>query len=286
MDTWLFVVIGVLVVLAGVAVAAAFRRNDTDSPTGTLTRETLSRDKQGRKTIAGIRRRTGREIERAAVLERKSAPTDLVKTGGAAPVAWSPPDAEAIGVSRRQFFNRSLVLLMSLSLATFGASIIAFLWPQQKGGFGAKIRVGPIPDIIADINANAGFLYVPEGKMWLTEFPAGALEKAEQVYTEAELPGMRAGVVALFQKCPHLGCRVPECVTSQWFECPCHGSRYNQVGEKRGGPAPRGMDHFGMSVDGDVLIVDTGNIVPGPAIGVNTTGQEPEGPSCLGASTH
>ena len=52
------------------------------------------------------------------------------------------------------------------------------------------------------------------------------------------------GIVALYQKCPHLGCRVPECVTSQWFECPCHGSQYNQVGEKKGGPAPRGMDRF------------------------------------------
>ena len=44
------------------------------------------------------------------------------------------------------------------------------------------------------------------------------------------------------QKCPHLGCRVPECATSQWFECQCHGSQYNRAGEKKAGPAPRGMD--------------------------------------------
>ena len=31
---------------------------------------------------------------------------------------------------------------------------------------------------------------------------------------------------------------------SQWFECPCHGSKYNRVGEKHGGPAPRGLDRF------------------------------------------
>ena len=27
------------------------------------------------------------------------------------------------------------------------------------------------------------------------------------------LPGMEAGIVALYQKCPHLGCRVPDCLT-------------------------------------------------------------------------
>jgi cytochrome b6-f complex iron-sulfur subunit len=41
-----------------------------------------------------------------------------------------------------------------------------------------------------------------------------------------------------------------------------------------------------MAVDGDVFSVDTGVIIPGPVIGTNTTGQEQEGPSCLGAGSH
>ena len=93
---------------------------------------------------------------------------------------------------------------------------------------------------------------------------------------------MEQGIVALYQKCPHLGCRVPSCPTSQWFECPCHGSQYNRVGEKKAGPAPRGMDRFPVTIanNGDVT-VDTGTIVPGPPIGTNTTGQEAEGPHCI-----
>ncbi len=118
--------------------------------------------------------------------------------------------------------------------------------------------------------------------MWITQYPAAALPKAEQAYAPTQLAGMEAGVMALYQKCPHLGCRVPECKSSQWFECPCHGSQYNQVGEKKGGPAPRGMDGFGMEVTGGVLIVDTGNIIQGQPIGTNTTGQEAEGPHCIG----
>ena len=112
----------------------------------------------------------------------------------------------------------------------------------------------------------------------------GRIQRA--VYSPPELAGMEAGVLALYQKCPHLGCRVPECVTSQWFECPCHGSQYNQVGEKKGGPAPRGLDRFAMTVSGGRLSVDTGTIIQGPPIGTNTTGQEAEGPHCIGAGSH
>jgi cytochrome b6-f complex iron-sulfur subunit len=100
------------------------------------------------------------------------------------------------------------------------------------------------------------------------------------------LAGMQAGIVALYQKCPHLGCRVPECKSSQWFECQCHGSQYNRVGEVKGGPAPRGMDRFGVSVANGVLTIDTGAVFAGPALGVNTTGQEAEGPHCVGAGGH
>ena len=204
------------------------------------------------------------------------------------------PDPMAIGVSRRQFFNRGIVGMMGLSIAGFGGASLAFLWPQGVSGFGSKIKVGNLIEVLAGIKANNGFLYKPEGRMWLTAYPNGAVEKARATYSAAELNGMTAGVdqgfesgvVAIYQKCPHLGCRVPSCVPSQWFECPCHGSQYNQVGEKKGGPAPRGMDRFAVSVVEGVLTVDTGTIVQGPPIGTNTTGQESEGPHCIGQVEH
>ena len=114
-------------------------------------------------------------------------------------------------------------------------------------------------------------------------YPKAAIPKAKAVYKDPVLTAMEAGVVALFQKCPHLGCRVPWCATSQWFECPCHGSKYNRVGEKKGGPAPRGMDRWPTVVesDGSITINTSGSAVQGPAIGVNTTGQEAEGPNCV-----
>jgi len=92
--------------------------------------------------------------------------------------------------------------------------------------------------------------------------------------------GMRLGYVALWQVCPHLGCKVPVCGSSQWFECPCHGSKYNRVGEKKSGPAPRGMDRFPVTIEGGNVFVDTGKVSQGPAIGTDSTGQGLEGPHC------
>jgi cytochrome b6-f complex iron-sulfur subunit len=226
---------------------------------------------------------TGRAVERAAVIERTGSGKELVTTGASAPVAWAPPDVDALGVSRRQFLNRGIVAGFALGLSGFGAACLGFLWPQVSGGFGSKVRVGKITDIKGQITQGGGFYYFPEGRMWVTEYPSSALDKARKVYSPSELAGMEAGVIALYQKCVHLGCRVPECKTSQWFECPCHGSQYNQVGEKKGGPAPRGLDRFAMSVDGGSLVVDTGIIIQGPPIGTNTTGQEAEGPNCISA---
>jgi cytochrome b6-f complex iron-sulfur subunit len=276
------IAIVVLVVLALVGVLSALRRRDTGTAIGALSRETVSRDRGA--TAPGLietQPTTGRALERQVALEQRGG-GPVEPATSKAPVAWVPPDADAVGVRRRQFLNRSIVGAMVLSLSGFGAAALGFLWPEPKGGFGSKIRVGRIDEIEAQITKANGFYYRADGRMWITAYPPGALEKAKAVYPPTILGGMEAGVVALYQKCPHLGCRVPNCNTSQWFECPCHGSQYNRVGEKRGGPAPRGMDRFAMLVEAGVLTVDTGTIIQGPVIGTNTTGQEPEGPHCTG----
>jgi cytochrome b6-f complex iron-sulfur subunit len=284
--TILVIAIPVLVVLAGLLLFASARRRDTGVATATLSRETAKRDRgrvaeaEGEAHVA-----TGREVELAAVAARR-AEAAPVKAESAAPVAWVPPDTETVDFTRRQFFNRSIVTVFAFGLSGFGASVLAFLWPSNTGGFGSAINVGSLDDIKQAITDGNGFAYYPEGRMWVTAYPSDAVSKAKAVYSPQELAGMEAGVVALYQKCPHLGCRVPSCETSQWFECPCHGSQYNQVGEKKGGPAPRGMDRFAMSVDGNNLTVDTGTVIQGPAIGTNTTGQEAEGPHCVSGGSH
>ena len=276
MNTTFILALAALVVLAGVVVLTAARRRET---TGVLSRETRSRDEKAERTVSS------KEFERESVASRSTA---LAVPQSVAVAPWTPPDPEAIGVSRRQFFNRATVTLMSAGLGGFGAAVLGFLWKGAEGGFGSKINAGKVDDIIAGIRSNNGFLYLPEARAWVTEYPKESLAKAEAIYASQApvFAGMSSGIVALYQKCPHLGCRVPTCATSQWFECPCHGSQFNRVGEKKGGPAPRGMDRFAVSINNGSVVIDTGAVFGGPAIGTNTTGQEAEGPHCVGAGGH
>ena len=276
MNTTLVISLAALVVLAGVVVLTAARRRET---TGVLSRETRSRDQKAERTVSS------KEFERESVASRSTA---LAVPQSVAVAPWTPPDPEAIGVSRRQFFNRATVTLMSAGLGGFGAAVLGFLWKSAEGGFGSKINAGKVDDIIAGIRSNNGFLYLPEARAWVTEYPKESLAKAEAIYASQApvFAGMSSGIVALYQKCPHLGCRVPTCATSQWFECPCHGSQFNRVGEKKGGPAPRGMDRFAVSINNGSVVIDTGAVFGGPSIGTNTTGQEAEGPHCVGAGGH
>jgi cytochrome b6-f complex iron-sulfur subunit len=224
---------------------------------------------------------TGKEIERAAVLERTGGGAVAVRARAAPPSQIGPIDPETYGQTRRQFLNRGIVGLMVISISGFGATLIAFLWPTISAGFGAKINAGTVADIQKILSTKQPF-YNPVGRFYINPFPndPGSLDKAKAVYSSALLTGMQAGYVALYQRCVHLGCRVPWCLSSQWFECPCHGSKYNRVGEKKGGPAPRGLDRFALTVSGGSIVVDTGKIYVGPAIGTNTTGQGQDGPHC------
>ncbi len=274
----------IIALLAVVAIGVTLRQSDTEGAIGQLSSETIRKDRPvdlDEVAEDAEPAMTGAAVEAAARTAHRG---ELVAASAAPPVAYVPPDPETLGVTRRQFLNRGIITMFGLGLSGFGAAVIGFLWPSGSSGFGSKINVGKIADIQTSIEAGNGFFYVPEGRMWVTEYPTSAVEKARTQYSffPQVQGGLEAGVTALFQTCPHLGCRVPECQTSQWFECPCHGSQYNRVGEKKGGPAPRGMDRFPMSVNaaGD-LIVDTGSVIQGPPIGVNTTGQEAEGPNCL-----
>ena len=202
-------------------------------------------------------------------------------------------DEETIGISRRKFMNRSLYALLGIGFALpFASSLLAFLIPSGKGGFGGLVNVTtPLDDIIAQIRSKKEPYYIPEARAYIVEFPndnGAAVEAAQKVpdYTKNSkiIDGMvETGIVALYQKCPHLGCRVPWCGTSQWFECPCHGSKFNRVGEKKGGPSPRGMDRFPFDVVGGKLVINTNlsSVVSGPPIGVDTTRQGAEGPLCV-----
>jgi cytochrome b6-f complex iron-sulfur subunit len=186
------------------------------------------------------------------------------------------PPRRAQAVSRRDFFRKSLISSLLVFGAQFGGASVAFLWPNLKGGFGAVIDAGSIDDIKAAVRSGEPF-YVGTGRFYVVAWNGKSTADADY-----EKEGVSSeGLMPLYQRCVHLGCRVPFCGQSKWFECPCHGSKYNSAGEYQLGPAPRGMDRFHMEIAGGRLMVDTSEIVLGPPRGTDTISQPPQGPFCV-----
>ena len=228
---------------------------------------------------------SGREIERAAAVERREADNELVagraqRAGRRGSRPTPRPSASPAASSSTAASSAGFVLRPRRRSAP---SCLAFLWPQVTRRLRLEDHASArSPTSRARSTQSSGFHYYPEGRMWITEYPAGGARQGQAglLAVRARRHGGRARrALPEVRRTSAAACR--SCDTSQWFECPCHGSQYNQVGEKKGGPAPRGLDRFAMSVDGGVFTVDTGIIIQGPPIGTNTTGQEAEGPHCI-----
>jgi len=190
------------------------------------------------------------------------------------------------GVTRRKFLNRALYVVFGLFLAQFALGALSFVWPKLSGGFGAPINAGNLDELKAELT-DAGAItpvFLPAAQAWVVPFETSKLAGSSYEgvpFVVAGGEGDGVGVMALWQRCVHLGCRVPECLPSQGFECPCHGSRYNIHGEYNSGPAPRNMDRFGLSVnDAGDLIIETGTVVQTPR-SKELTAEYPQGPFCV-----
>jgi cytochrome b6-f complex iron-sulfur subunit len=175
------------------------------------------------------------------------------------------------GVSRRELLRGSLGAAMGLWLLEVSAGTIGFLWPNLQGKFGGDVVVGTLDKVKADNSSLPiadGFpAYVSSAKAFVVLVDPSQPRFIPGADTSGE--GTAVNVRALYQRCPHLGCKPNPCQKNFWMECPCHGSRYDRLGQKalgaQYGPAPRSMDRFATRVEGDgTLVINTGKITLGP----------------------
>lgn len=182
-------------------------------------------------------------------------------------------------LSRRRFLRRAMLAVWGLSATTGVAGAIYMLYPNLAGQFGAALTIGKKTDFPAarpgDFKINqAGVFYHQEVKTYVvhldkkTEFLLQGTTLEDQLTAETVVKdGDGSYWIGLYQRCVHLGCTVPfrdDCVS---FKCPCHGSHYNVSGEFLDGPAPRSLDRFALSFNGEDVMIDTGslnNLVPHP----------------------
>lgn len=178
-------------------------------------------------------------------------------------VAAVPPQH---ATTRRGFMRRMLGVGAGLLSLEFTAGTLSFLWPQIREGLGAQFRIGTIATVLAAEPRFANgwpYAYNP-ARIFLVNVPAA---KALALGNEVSVPSPTAyELLALWRKCPHLGCLVPEpCGSVSRYQCRCHRSTYNILGEKmREGPAERGLDRFAVWIDPDgTIVVDTAQITRG-----------------------
>ena len=173
------------------------------------------------------------------------------------------------GLSRRTLIRRSLGLGVAVWLLEVTGGTLGFLWPNLARGFGGVITLGDF-DTIAANEAVPGatlqdgapsYFSIARAYIQLLD-PARGFDNGES----PEGDGAATNVMAIYQRCPHLGCKPNFCTVNYWFECACHGSRYDRLGIKvlELGPAPRGMDRFAHVVENGELTVDTSRINLGP----------------------
>ena len=175
------------------------------------------------------------------------------------------------GVSRREILRGSLFAGIGLWLIEVTAGSLGMLWPNLEGKFGGEVKIGSFDDVKtknSELPIDEGFpAYYSSAKAFII-----LVDPTQQRFITGDDQtgdGASVNVRALYQRCPHLGCKPNPCIKNFWFECPCHGSRYDRLGIKAAGaqygPAARSMDRFSATVASDgVLTLDTGKITLGP----------------------
>lgn len=140
-------------------------------------------------------------------------------------------------VTRRNFIKMGLGALSALAVLEAGGTVLTFLSARSREGeFGQEIVAGPID-----------------------AFPAGSVTE----FAEERFFLIRAGdggFLAVYRRCPHLGCSVHWQEREQQFICPCHASTFDRYGSYDNAPVPRALDLFDVRFEGDEVVVDTARI--------------------------
>lgn len=164
------------------------------------------------------------------------------------------------GLGRRRFLVGALLASAGATLLTAGGVLLDFLYPRDVQKTGGPVAAGNV----ADYPRGAPPVLNTSGHFYLVNLdPADATPNGG---------GGGEGLLALWRKCPHLGCAVPWAAAfvlqeeAGWFRCPCHMSTYTKAGVRVAGPAPRSMDTMRVEVGADgAIIVHTDQITPGDA---------------------
>jgi cytochrome b6-f complex iron-sulfur subunit len=136
----------------------------------------------------------------------------------------SPPSNQN-DVSRRGFFQLTLGWISgTFAIAASAVGAVRFLVPNVLFEPSEAFKAGKPEDF-------------PDGSVTFLEDERVFLVRQGNTYR------------CLSAICTHLGCTVNR--AEHGYHCPCHGSVFDEQGSVKGGPAPRGLEWFQVTLSKD-----------------------------------
>ena len=162
------------------------------------------------------------------------------------------PQQDPRSASRRSFlFKLSLAINGAVALLVATPVIRYLLGPLRgNGGYDSWIPLGKVDDYKYGNTVVATYRN-PYSHPW----------DGETANVSCYVRRQSANSFTIFAvNCAHLGCPVRWFPQSQLFLCPCHGGAYYADGSRAAGPPERGLFTYQYRIDGDTVMIRSGQM--------------------------
>jgi len=142
---------------------------------------------------------------------------------------------EQSSVSKRSFLSKVWVALVIVALLQLIGGSAYFFFTSRLKQAKEEIKLlnaGPIENFV-----KGSVTLIGKGHLYLIRLDDG-------------------GFLAVSRRCTHLGCTVPWVKETKQFECPCHASVFNKIGEVLKSPATRALDLYKITFDRQNIKID------------------------------
>jgi menaquinol-cytochrome c reductase iron-sulfur subunit len=172
-------------------------------------------------------------------------------------------------LSRRDVLMKLGILLNAAIAAVLAIPVVGYvlapLLARKGGSYTAWVKLGSVDQF-------------PEGQTRLATFRNPFVRSWDGQTGDIpcwvrHVSGESYQVFAI--NCAHLGCPVRWFAQSGLFMCPCHGGVYYADGSRASGPPERGLFEYEYKVDGNQLVIRTGELPTLATQASITTGNKP-----------
>jgi len=151
-------------------------------------------------------------------------------------------------------FHTRTKFLSMVAIAMGGVMTAAILVPVV--GFAVADTVKPEEWRWVDIGE---FSKYPKDKTTSITVTGSSPESERRVY----IRNRDDKLIAIWNRCVHLGCPISYSEAADGYTCPCHGGSYDSLGKVTAGPPPRPLDRMDIKiVDASGAEVDYANAKP------------------------